>query len=100
MKSKSPYVSILLAKDQELEKVFDLKNDAIAIDERDAVIAIKRQPLSSQAMKLIYGRDGTRIGDHSVNKKLKKWKAEYLKRKAKPKKYEPMLYFHDFYSRD
>ena len=96
MKSKSPYVSILLAKDQELEKVFDLKNDAI--DERDAVIAIKRQPLSSQAMKLIYGRDGTRIGDDSVNKKLKEWKAGYLKSKAKPKKYAPMLYFLDYLS--
>ena len=96
MKSKSPYLSILLAKDQELEGVFDLKNDAI--DERDAIIAIKKQPLSSQAMKLIYGRDGTRIGNHSVNKKLKEWKAEYLKRKAKPKKYEPMLYFLDYLS--
>ena len=94
MKSKSPYLSILLAKDQELEKVFDLKNEAM--DERDALIAIKRQPLSSQTMKLIYGRDGTRIGDHSVNKKLKEWKAGYLKRKAKPKKYEPMLYFLDY----
>ncbi len=94
MKSKSPYVSILLAKDQELEEVFDLKNDAI--NELDAVIAIKRQPLSSQAMKLIYGCDGARIGNHSVNKKLKEWKAGYLKRKAKPKKYEPMLYFLDY----
>lgn len=96
MKSKSPYVSILFAKDQELEWVFDIKNDAI--NELDAVIAIKRQPLSSQAMKLIYGRDGTRIGDYSVNKKLKEWKAEYLKRKAKPKKYEPMLYFLDYFN--
>ena len=51
-KSKSPYLSIFLAKDQELEKVFDIKNDAIAIDEHHAVIDIKRQPLSSQAMNL------------------------------------------------
>jgi len=94
MKSKSPYVSIFLAKDQELEKVLNLKNDAI--DKHYAIIDIKTQPLSSQAMKLIYGRDGTRIGDHSVNKKLKEWKAGYLKRKAKPKKYEPMLYFLDY----
>lgn len=94
MKNKSPYLSIFLAKDQELEKVFDLKNEAM--DERDAVIAIKRQPLSSQAIKSIYGCNGARIKDYSVNKKLKEWKAEYLKRKAKPKKYEPMLYFLDY----
>jgi len=54
--------------------------------------------LSSQAMKLIYGNDGTYINHSSVDKKLAVWRKEYLKRRSEPKKYEPMLYFHDFYS--
>ncbi|MFK7973660.1 MAG: hypothetical protein AB8B66_02185 [Rickettsiaceae bacterium] len=95
MKSRSPHASILaLLKDRDIEK-------AVEIEERQKgasnVVSLRKQPLSSQAMKLIYGNDGTHIHHSSVDKKLDVWRQGYLKRRAKPKKYEDMLYFHDFY---
>lgn len=95
MKSRSPHASILaLLKDRDLEK-------AVEIEERQKgasnVVSVRKQPLSSQAMKLIYGNDGTHIHHSSVDKKLDVWRQGYLKRRAEPKKYEDMLYFHDFY---
>ena len=95
MKSRSPHASILaLLKDIDIEQ-------AVKIEERQKgacnVASLKKQPLSSQAMKLIYGNDGTYINHSSVDKKLAVWRKEYLKRRSEPKKYEPMLYFHDFY---
>ena len=96
MKSRSPYVPILA-----LLKDIDIKN-AIAVEEiqKEAatIASLKKQPLSSQAMKLIYGNDGTHIHHSSVDKKLAEWKKEYLKRRSEPKKYEPMLYFLDYLS--
>lgn len=96
MKSKSPYAPILA-----LLKDIDIKN-AIAVEEIQKgvciVASLKKQPLSSQAMKLIYGNDGTHIHHSSVDKKLAEWKKEYLKRRSEPKKYEPMLYFLDYLS--
>jgi len=95
MKSKRPYVSILaLLKDRDIEQ-------AVEIEERQKgacnVASLKKQPLSSQAIKLIYGNDGTHIHHSSVDKKLAKWRQGYLKRRSEPKKYEPMLYFLDLY---
>lgn len=96
MKSRSPHASILaLLKDRDIEK-------AVRIEERQKgacnVASLKKQPLSSQAMKLIYGNDGTYIHHSSVDKKLAVWRKEYLKRRSEPKKYEPMLYFLDLYN--
>lgn len=59
MKSRSPNASILaLLKDSDIEK-------AIEVEERQKgacnVASLKKQPLSSQAMKLIYGNDGAYI---------------------------------------
>lgn len=95
MKSRSPHASILsLLKDRDIEK-------AVEIEERQKgasnVVSLRKQPLSSQAMKLIYGNDGTHINHLSVDQKLNVWRQGYLKRRAEPKKYDPMLYFHDFY---
>ena len=95
MKSRSPHASILaLLKDRDIEK-------AVRIEERQKgacnVASLKKQPLSSQAMKLIYGNDGTHIHHSSVDKKLAEWRQGYLKRRSEPKKYEPMLYFLDLY---
>ena len=96
MKSRSPYVSqLVMLKDRDLEQVME-------VEERQkgaaSVISLKKQPLSSQAMKLIYGNDGTHIHHSSVDKKLNAWRQEYLKRRSEPKKYEPMLYFLDLYN--
>ena len=96
MKSRSPHASILaLLKDRDLEK-------AVEIEERQKgasnVVSLRKQPLSSQAMKLIYGNDGTHIHHSSVDNKLAAWKQEYLKRRSEPKKYEDMLYFLDLYN--
>jgi hypothetical protein len=96
MKSRSPHASILaLLKDRDIEK-------AVEIEERQKgasnVVSLRKQPLSSQAMKLIYGNDGTYIHHSSVDDKLAAWKQEYLKRRSEPKKYEPMLYFLDLYN--
>jgi hypothetical protein len=96
MKSRSPDASILaLLKDRDLEK-------AVEVEERQkgaaSVVSLKRQPLSSQAMKLIYGNDGTHMHHSSVDNKLAAWRQEYLKRRSEPKKYEPMLYFLDLYN--
>lgn len=95
MKGRSPHASILaLLKDRDIEQ-------AVRIEERQkgaaSVVSLKKQPLSSQAMKLIYGNDGTYIHHSSVDKKLNAWRQEYLKRRSEPKKYEPMLYFLDLY---
>ena len=95
MKSRSPHASILaLLKDRDIEQ-------AVRIEERQkgaaSVVSLKKQPLSSQAMKWIYGNDGTYIHHSSVDKKLNAWRQEYLKRRSEPKKYEPMLYFLDLY---
>ena len=62
------------------------------------IASLKKQPLSSQAMKLIYGNDGTYIHHSSVDKKLAIWRQSYLKQRAKPKRYEDMLYFLDLYN--
>lgn len=96
MKSRSPHASILaLLKDRDIEQ-------AVRIEERQKgacnVASLKKQPLSSQAMKLIYGNDGTHIHHSSVDKKLAEWRQGYLKRRSEPKKYEPMLYFLDLYN--
>lgn len=95
MKSRSPHASILaLLKDRDLEQV-------MKVEERQkgaaSVVSLKKQPLSSQAMKLIYGNDVTHIHHSSVDNKLAAWRQEYLKRRSEPKKYEPMLYFLDLY---
>lgn len=95
MKSRSPHASILaLLKDRDLEQV-------MKVEERQkgaaSVVSLKKQPLSSQAMKLIYGNDVTHIHHSSVDNKLAVWRQEYLKRRSEPKKYEPMLYFLDLY---
>ena len=96
MKSRSPHASILvLLEEQDLEtagEVYKTEEDV------SNVAFLKRQPLSSQAMKLIYGNDGTRIHHYSVDNKLAAWSKEYIKRKSEPRKYEPMLYFHDLYN--
>ena len=96
MKSRSPHASILvLLKDRDIEQ-------AVEIEERQKgasnVESLKKQPLSSQTMKLIYGNDGTYIHHSSVDYKLAAWKQEYLKRRSEPKKYEPMLYFLDYFN--
>ena len=96
MKSRSPHASILaLLKDRDIEK-------AVRIEERQKgacnVASLKKQPLSSQAMNLIYGNDGTYIHHSSVDKKLAVWRQSYLKQRAKPKRYEDMLYFLDLYN--
>jgi len=96
MKSRSPYAPILaLLKEIDIEK-------AIEVEERQKgacdAASLKKQPLSSQAMKLIYGNDGTYIHHSSVDKKLAVWRKEYLKRRSEPKKYEPMLYFLDYFN--
>ena len=95
MKSKSPYVSPLaILKDKDFEQVME-------VEERQkgaaSVVSLKKQPLSSQAMKLIYGNDGTYIHDSLIDKKLAVWRKEYLKRRSEPKKYEDMLYFLNLY---
>ena len=96
MKNRSPYAPILA-----LLKDIDIEN-SIAVEEiqkeATTIASLKKQPLSSQAMKLIYGNDGTHIHHSSVDKKLAEWRQEYLKRRSEPKKYEPMLYFLDYLS--
>lgn len=94
-KTRSPYASILaLLQEVEVEKA----NAAEELQkEATTVAALKKQPLSAQTMKLIYGNDGTYIHHSSVDKKLAVWRKEYLKRRSEPKKYEPMLYFLDLY---
>ena len=95
MKSRSPYASILaLIQDKGFERAIEVEE----LQKESAIVAsLKKQPLSSQAMKLIYGNDGTYINSTAVDTKLGAWRQEYLKRKSEPKKYEPMLYFLDFY---
>ena len=96
MKSRSPYAPILaLLKEIDVEKAVEVEE----IQKGACIVAsLKKQPLSSQAMKLIYGNDGTYIHHSSVDKKLAEWRQEYLKRRSEPKKYEPMLYFLDYLS--
>lgn len=95
MKSISPYVSQLdLLKERDLEQIIaveELQKGAISVS------ALKKQPLSAQTMKLVYGNDGTYINHSLVDKKLGAWRQEYIKRRSEPKKYEPMLYFLDLY---
>lgn len=94
-KTRSPYASILaLLQEVEVEKA----NAAEELQkEATTVAALKKQPLSAQTMKLIYGNDGTPICHASVDQKLSEWRQDYLKRRSEPKKYEPMLYFLDLY---
>ena len=95
MKSRSPYVSQLaMLKDRDLERMMEVEDRQKGACN---VASLKKQPLSSQAMKLIYGNDGAYIHDSSVDKKLAVWRQEYLKRRSEPKKCEPMLYFLDMY---
>jgi topoisomerase IA-like protein len=96
MKSKSPNAFILeLLKDRDIEQ-------AIKVEKRQKgacnIASLKKQHLSSKAMKLIYGNDGTYIHHSSVDKKLAEWRKEYLKRRSEPKKHEPMLYFLDYFN--
>ena len=96
MKSKSPYVSQLaLFKDRDHEKVMEVEDrqkGAVSIS------ALKKQPLSARVIKSIYGNDGTYIDNILVDCRLVEWRQSYLKQRAKPKKYEDMLYFLDLYN--
>ena len=95
-KTRSSYASILaLLQDIDVEKAVEVEEIQ---KEACNVASLKKQPLSSQAMKLIYGNDGTYIHHSSVDKKLNAWRQEYLKRRSEPKKYEPMLYFLDYFN--
>lgn len=97
MLNYNPYASQLASLSDDIEM------QAIAAEERirNAIVApvsIRNTPLSSQAMKQIYGNDGTVINDASVDMKLAKWSASYREQKLLPKKYAPMLYIHDLYN--
>ena len=94
---QSPY-ALQLANLKDSEEV-----RAVEVEERiqNAIaspVSVKNTPLSSQAIKLIYGNDGTIINNSSVDKKLAEWSASYRAQKLIPKKYDPMLYIHDLYN--
>ena len=96
MKSKSPYVSQLaIIKDRDLEKVLEVEDRQKGAT---SIAYLKNQPLSARVIKSIYGNDGTYIDNISVDCRLVEWRQAYLKQRAKPKKYEDMLYFLDLYN--
>ena len=93
---KSPCTSILaFIKDRDMTNGLDIEENQKTLT---FISKAAKRPLSAETIKQVIGGDSTYIDHSTVDYKLAEWRQGYLKRKAEPKKYEPMLYFLDYFN--